>query len=451
MNLKIIRRAALITLSYTIIFLTITGMANAPPRGVPIPFQSNQTVQDVRTDTPAGRGGKIIKVTTLADSGQGSLRSALEESSPRIIVFEVGGTISLKKNLYISHPFITLAGQTAPSPGILLKGAGIIIATNDVLIQHLRIRCGDDTTGPVPGSRDALKIVNPSYNVVVEHVSTSWAIDENMSIWSNLKASGVQNVTISKCIISEGLNNSIHPDGPHSKGFLIGSNTKNLALIGNLFAHNMSRNPLVYGNTSLTAANNLFYNTGTSSYIHFSDGWNQGPSKASILDNIFIDGPNTPANCCAIKVGKDTPETKVFLLRNIYSGKIMCNSIASDVVVSSPPAQILPLGALDRAPTEGGILSNVGARPADRDAVDERILREVRMRSGKIIDSQKQVGGWPSLRETFRPFKIPPNPGGDDDGDGYTNIEETLQKMATEVESSPSHSMSYRGESAYVV
>jgi len=408
-------------------------------------------VQGFGTNTPAGRGGEILKVTTLADSGKGSLREALEKRSPRIVVFEVGGIISLEKELTVSRPYLTVAGQTAPSPGILLKGAGIVVATHDVLIQHLRIRCGDDPDGPSPGSRDALKIVNPSENVVIDHVSASWATDENMAIWVKLDGSVVKNITIRNSIISEGLNNSIHPEGAHSKGFLIGNNIENLSLIGNLFAHNKTRNPLVYGNVSLLAANNVFYNTGSSSFLHISDGWRQGPTRATIVGNIFIDGPDTPRGACAVKIGKDTPDSRVFLSGNRYSGSILCDSGTIDPVAPSPSVWIKSLRVLDGNHAETSILSRSGARPADRDPVDRRVVHEAGTGTGRIIDSPKQVGGWPDLGSSFRSFPVPENPDGDDDGDGYTNIEEILHQMAFQVEATALPGRQSAGGSAKLV
>src|SRR5690606_6707929 len=108
--------------------------------------------------TPAGRGGEVLRVTNLNASGPGSLRAAIETPGPRVIVFEVSGTISLTKNLYVREPFVTIAGQTAPSPGITIRGAGLFVLTHDVLVQHLRIRPGDALDGPRMDNRDAVAI-----------------------------------------------------------------------------------------------------------------------------------------------------------------------------------------------------------------------------------------------------------------------------------------------------
>src|SRR5687767_15113871 len=128
-------------------------------------------------DTPGGRGGAILRVTSLAADGPGSLRAALEAKGPRIIVFEVGGVIDLgRATLSIDEPFLTIAGQTAPSPGITIIRGGLDIRTHDVIVRHIRIRTGVDGQAPRSGwEADALSTVG-AYNVIVDHCSMSWAL-----------------------------------------------------------------------------------------------------------------------------------------------------------------------------------------------------------------------------------------------------------------------------------
>lgn len=381
------------------------------------------------TDTPAGRGGKILKVTNLNNSGPGSLRAAINTTGSRIIVFEVGGTIHLSTDLEIKNAHVTLAGQTAPSPGIMLKGAGIKVMTHDVLIQHIRIRTGDALNGPNPSNRDALQVLGPySHDVVIDHISASWAIDENGSTWYP-----VQNITFSNSIFSEGLNVSMHPKGPHSKGFLIGKFAKNISLIGNMMVHNTERNPRILADSSVIFVNNLVYNSGSSSFMVV--GSNFGPSLVTAIGNVFINGPDTPSDSKAIKVDRHAgPATKIFSLNNQASGKILTYSSNFDPRVTSPPVWFYPMTIRDTIKLESWVLVNVGARPADRDGIDDRLVNEVKKRTGKIINSPNQVGGWPKLPSTKRPFNIPENPNGDDNKNGYTNVEEVLHRMAAEVE-----------------
>src|SRR4051812_44689541 len=138
-------------------------------------------------ETPAGRGGTVYKVTNLNASGSGSLKACVDGTTPRTCVFEVSGVIRLTTDLTIRNSNITIAGQTAPSPGIMIRGVGIKIQASDVLIQHIRVRTGDDPNGPDPDNRDSLKIegsaAKPVRNIVIDHCSFSWAIDELASAW----------------------------------------------------------------------------------------------------------------------------------------------------------------------------------------------------------------------------------------------------------------------------
>jgi len=381
------------------------------------------------TDTPAGRGGQVIKVTNLNDSGTGSLRAALDAVGPRTIVFDVGGTIRLSSDLSIRNPYVTIAGQSAPSPGITLRGAGIRVGTHDVLVRHLRIRVGDDPDGPSPINRDALQVSTPGvYNVVIDHISASWAIDEDMSTWYE-----VSDITFSNCIISEGLQDSLHPEGPHSKGLLIGTGAKNISVIGNLLAHNYERYPRINGNTSAVVFNNLMYDAGNG-YEYISIGSADGPSLASVVGNVFIDGPSSPAGMKAVKVQSVSPVgTRVYQADNRYSGTIYSGT--SSVTASSSPLDLSLFTIRPSNTVETNVLAGAGARPLDRDVVDERIIYEVQTRTGRIIDAVSDVGGWPSEPSSFREFVVPANPGGDDDGDGYTNLEEVLNQMAAALES----------------
>jgi len=374
-------------------------------------------------------------VTNLNDSGSGSLRAAIEASGPRIVVFEVSGTIKLATDLKIMNPFITIAGQTAPSPGITLRGATFVVRTHDALVQHLRVRVGDDLDGPDPGNRDGLMITGyntDTYNIVLDHLSFSWAVDETGS-----SPYAPHDITISNTILSEGLENSINPQGPHSKGFLVREGTKNIALVGDLIAHNHDRNPRITGDSKTVAVNNLLYNAGRPLWFDVSLGTHgtPGPNLVSVVGNVFIEGPDTPHYAWPIKVDSSCVSgTKVYQSDNVASGGILTYGTSFDPRTSTPPVWHPSLKPIPGKDVENYVLANVGARPADRDAVDYRLENEVRNRGGAIIDSPSQVGGWPNLAVNHRTFNVPSNPNGDDDGDGYTNVEEVLQQMAAQVE-----------------
>lgn len=434
---SIFKTASVSLLVMLLPFFSTSGVAPPPARSSPLAVFPG--AQGFGTYTPAGRGGRIIKVTNLNNAGNGSLRAAIETREPRIIVFEVGGTIELKKDLKIKDPYVTIAGQTAPSPGITLKGAGLVISSHDVLVQHLRIRVGDARKGPDPENREGLKVVGKGtkvHNVVCDHLSISWGVDEVVSI-----VYGPREVTISNSIISEGLQDSVHPEGTHSKALLVREGTQHLALIGNLFAHNHDRNPRIVGDSSVVAVNNLFYNAGRKLWFDIALGTHgvRGPHLLSAVGNVFIEGPNTPHYALPIRVKEDClPGTKIYHSDNLASGSILKFSTPFDPQVSSPPvwdSSIMPRPGTE---VEVRIFSHAGARPADRDAVDQRIIREVKTRSGSIINSVRDAGGWPALAKALRPFRIPEDPHGDRNGDGYSNIEEELHRMARKLETEAS-------------
>ncbi len=247
--------------------MVATAVVGRVPRRAPRPHDAHRDLthslavfpgaEGFGTETPAGRGGRILRVTSLADDGPGTLRAAIETPGSRVIVFETSGVISLSRDLKLTEPFVTVAGQTAPAPGITLVGAGIEITTHDVLIQHLRIRPGDKKDGSKPGNRDAISIVGDDrrgrevFGVVIDHCSLSWSIDETLSALS----AGVRDVTISNNLFSEALDDSIHPEGPHSKALLVGNDARRVSIIRNVFAHNEDRNPFMKGNTSTLIAN----------------------------------------------------------------------------------------------------------------------------------------------------------------------------------------------------
>jgi hypothetical protein len=296
---------------------------------------------------------------------------------------------------------------------------------------------GDALKGPDPINREGLKVSGRGvdvYNVVCDHLSISWATDEVVST-----VYGPSEVTISNSIISEGLQDSIHPQGTHSKALLVREGTRNLVLIGNLFAHNHDRNPRVAGDSSVVMVNNLLYNTGKMHWIELDKGRGNKPQMISVVGNVFVPGPNTPQDAWAIRVREDClPGTKVYHSENLAAGPIFRKGSSFDPLVSSPPVWHSSITPHPASEVESRVLSQAGARPADRDAVDQRIVREVRTRSGSIVNSVRKAGGWPHLPTVIRPFKIPADPGGDEDGDGYTNIEEVLHRMAREVESGTS-------------
>jgi hypothetical protein len=397
-------------------------------------------IEGFGADTRAGRGGAILRVTNLNTSGEGSLRAALELPEPRTVLFEVGGVITLSEAIVISQPFVTVAGETAPSPGITLNGAGIIINTHDVLVRHLRIRVGDKPKGPPPTARDGLSVLdgNPgtdTFNVVIDHCSIAWAVDEGMSNWG----SRVSDITYSRSIIAENLSHSIHPEGEHSKGTLIGDHARRVAVVGNLYAHNMQRNPFVKGNVSALIANNVIYNPGAAA-IHFGDMERSGPSLGTVIGNVLIPGPDTARLLPLVRLQLDmNPQTRVYALNNDAGGRAMMRTLwgyrgwQPVTTYDAAPVRVRPLTQRMPAETLEWVLGSAGARPRDRDAVDLRIVDTVRQGTGQIINTPVQVGGEPPHTVAVRALTLPSAPQ-DTAENGYTNLENWLADYAAAIE-----------------
>ncbi len=403
--------------------------------------------QGFGAETTAGRGGTIYKVTNLNASGSGSLKDCINKSGPRVCVFEVSGTIKSTSQHTITNPYITIAGQTAPSPGITIRGAALGIETHDVLVQHIRIRIGDES-GPSCKDRDGIALESHNtYNVVLDHVSVSWATDENIQIYGI----GNHDITVSNSITSEALFNSCHPDGCHSMGLLV-AHVKDVAIINNLFAHDGSRNPQL-GNgdyTSMFVSNNVIYNWDSIGTRSNDNGNNK---YAGILNNVYIRGNDTnpyspySSKSQPIKI-QCGPNQHIYVNGNMHEGNVPSDpwdivGIGGNCNPKENSSPLWPSGyeAMSVNQVKNYVLRNAGARPADRDTVDTRIINDVAQGTGSMIDSQNEVGGWPNLAENYRQLTIPNNPNSDNDGDGYTNLEEWLHQYAAEVEggSAPSY------------
>jgi len=377
--------------------------------------------------TPGGRGGQIIRVTTLADKGPGSFLEALKTKGPRVIVFEVGGIIDMKgEEIEIDEPYLTIAGQTAPNPGITLIRAGVNIRAHDVIIQHIRVRTGTAGMAKRTGwEPDAMGTI-AAYNVIVDHCSMSWSIDENLSssgrrfIGANpeeWRQHTSHAITFSNNILAEGLANATHAKGEHSKGSLIHDNVTDILIIGNLYAHDAERNPLFKGGVHGQIINNLIYDPGQRA-IHYNliaAEWGDHPfqvGKISMVGNVMRAGPSTPNDVALFELG-GAGDVEVYMKDNIAVDRIgrplpmlgrYTTSPAKIIEVKTGPAfpeGVKPLAAVE---VENSVIANAGARPWERDEVDWRVIADTIEGRGKIIDSEQEVGGYPVQLATFKAF-----------------------------------------------
>ncbi|WP_167607191.1 pectate lyase family protein [Maribellus sediminis] len=395
--------------------------------------------------TFGGRGGQVITVTNLNDDGPGSFREACETGGSRIIVFNVSGIIRLKSPLIIRAPYVTIAGQTAPGNGVCIAGETVWINTHDVIIRHMRFRRGETWVG----RRDDAIGGNPIGNIMLDHISASWGLDENMSIYRHMYLTdprkpeeklGTVNITIQNSIFSEGLDT-----WNHAFGSTIGG--ENCSFMRNLWANNTGRNPSIGWNGVFNFANNVMFN-----WVHRSvDGGDQ-TARYNIINNYYKPGPLTPKDS---PVGHRIlkPESRftmngrkvyglVYVNGNVVEGneKVTKNNWDGGVQIEDmeDAGEFTPYIKWDKPhpmpymtitsakDAFDFVLKNAGATFPQRDAVDQRITRVVK--TGKpeyvenvdlsdvpkfkyrrlpedsykngIITDIRQVGGYPEYKGT---------------------------------------------------
>ena len=384
------------------------------------------------TTTAGGRGGTILRVTTLRPTGPGSFTEAANAKGPRIIVFEVGGVIDLNlQTVVIREPWLTIAGQTAPSPGITFIRGGFSIVTHDVVIQHIRVRPGE--AGRAKGSgwnADGLSTwMGPeggAHDLIVDHCSFSWGTDENLSAsgeafkGANLpewRKNTAHRVTYSNNIVAEGLDESTHDEGRHSKGTLIHDNATDILIAGNLYANNMQRNPLFKGGVWGAVVNNVIYNPGNSAvdYHLTAEQWTGRPfvtGKMALVGNVMRHGPDTKAGLPLLSM-PSSGDLELHIADNVavdVAGRPVEQTRTypqlGGKIIPKPADSYWPPGlrGLPASQVEAHVYANAGARPWDRDAIDQRIVRETRDRTGRVIDSEREVGGYPVMQETRQAF-----------------------------------------------
>ncbi len=385
-----------------------------------------------------GRGGRVIKVTNLNDSGPGSFRSALEAEGARIVVFEISGNIALQSRLVIRNSDLTIAGQTAPGGGICIKDYPVVIAADNIIVRYMRFRMGD----AAQQQADALES-RFQKNIIIDHCSMSWSTDECATFYSN------ENTTVQWCFITESLRNSVHGKGAHGYGGIWGG--KNASFHHNLLAHHDSRNPRLgeradeaFALTGLVdLRNNVIYNWGNNS------AYGAEAMNVNIVNCYYKPGPATPHSKREriISIDKSLDEDspvyniwgKFYIDGNYVEGSDRAtqsnwqygiyNQIHDKYNITEKEKESLrlssPLDIKNNVVTHTAQeayekVIRFGGASVNRDKVDQRIAEEVVNGSytfegsngstNGIIDTQGDVGGWPALDKGTIPE--------DSDGDG---------------------------------
>ncbi|WP_448790591.1 polysaccharide lyase [Bacteroides graminisolvens] len=401
-----------------------------------------------------GRGGKVITVTNLNDRGPGSFREACETGGARIIVFNVAGIIRLKTPIIVRAPYVTIAGQTAPGDGVCIAGESFWVNTHDVVVRHMRFRRGETNVG----RRDDAFGGNPVGNIMIDHCSCTWGLDENISFYRHMFSPGADykdlklptvNVTIQNTISAKALDTYNHAFGSTLGG-------ENCSFMRNLWASNAGRNPSIGWNGVFNFVNNVTYN-----WVHRSVDGGDYTALYNMINNYFKPGPltpkNTPVGHRILKPESGRSKLGYYVFGRVYaSGNIMegYDAITKDNWAGGIQVQEqantdgytenmkwnepFPMPHLTIMPAKDAykyVLKNAGATIPSRDIVDERIIEEVE--TGKpyyvegldpnsfyqfehrrlpkdsykqgIITDISQVGGYPEYKGT---------PYVDTDGDG---------------------------------
>ena len=360
--------------------------------------------------TVGGRGGKVIEVTSLHDAGPGSFRAAVSAKGPRTVVFRVSGTIALESELKIREPYLTIAGQTAPGDGICIKNYQVNFDTSQVIMRYLRFRPGDEK------GKEQDAFGGAGNQIVVDHCSASWGVDETFSI------NKAANLTVQWCLVSESLYHSIHKKGNHGYGGLWGG--PGGSWHHNILAHHSSRNPRASGNVDsglMDYRNNVIYNWGFNS-AYGGELW-----PRNWINNYYQSGPATDDKVRGRIFLQKDPRGKMFAAGNFVAGFPAISAdnwngginFAPDGEATEKtlrvdrPFVVAPVTTQSAEAAYGLVLAQAGASLV-RDAVDRRVVEEIRTGTatfgasykggGKgIIDSQKDVGGWPELRSLPAP------------------------------------------------
>ncbi|MCX7723342.1 MAG: polysaccharide lyase [Verrucomicrobiae bacterium] len=466
MNLASVKRATL-RIAWVGTTLASVGVTLASGRAAIPAFPG---AEGAGAFTPGGRGGKVFVVTNLNDGGPGSLREAVEASGPRIVVFGVSGIITLTNRLQINNPFITIAGQTAPGDGICVRGETTEINTHDVVIRYVRFRRGNLTR------RDDALGGYPRGNIIIDHCSFSWGLDENVSLYrwiergpdGQMKKRPVENITIQWCIVSEALDLNNHAFGGTWGG-------RNASFHHNLLACNTGRNPSIGYGDHVDFRNNVIFN-----WRHRTMDGGDASSWINVVANYYKPGPACNPGDIRYRICRPqhlnmfseapTPG-KWYVADNFVEGypEVTADNWKGGVQFDEPdiaaaggveqliqrvrgtePFPAPPITQHTAREAFELVLAKAGAVLPKRDAVDIRIVESVRtgrptVGNNGIIKTPDEAGGWPVYKSKRRPKdtdndgmpdawekrfglnpKDPSDTSLDKDGDGYTNIEEYL-------------------------
>jgi hypothetical protein len=378
-------------------------------------------------DITGGRGGRIIRVTTLRADGPGSFIEAVKAKGARIIVFEVGGVIDLgMESVRINAGDVTIAGQTAPSLVTFVRG-GIAIHADNVVVQHVAVRPGEAGQAKKSGWECDGIYAYGAAGLEVANCSITWATDEGLSASgkrfgaddkptasvAEWRAFTSRNIRFVRNIVAEGLSNSTHAKGEHSKGTLIHDNVRDVVIADSLYAHNRERNVLFKGGSQGEMRGCVVYNAGKR-FAHYNlhaNEWAGHPfvtGDVRVLGNVFLGGPSTERQATAFGLGGDgglnLDIADNMALKADGSAMEMMGRFGDGTPVLTLQPHVYVNRTAELRGHMADVLATCGARPEMRDPIDARIVADVEAGTGRIIDSEREAGGYPVRAETRAAF-----------------------------------------------
>jgi len=378
---------------------------------------STNWVGDVQSSGGLVNGSRILTVTSLEDDGTGSLREALKSRGPCVIVFDVSGVIKLQSDLTIAKDQVTIAGETAPSPGIVLYGGSLRIRSSNVVISHIAIFPGATPNPKIAENRDGISLYGSVSKqkrlsgIVLRNVSVGWGVDENIGLQGL-----TDGVRIERSLIAQPLRCGGHPKGVHAMNLLLGGTVGRVIILGSVFAASEQRSPRLTTGNRVSFLNNLVVATGEVATHLDTSRKILNSGAIDIIGNAYIPGRATKCGRAAIRIDssflKADPKTKVYLADNIVMDgeREDCLSIPPDGMAGlseMPLTQVSGWALLSGRNVPAQILQTAGSHPLHRNSVDKRVVQQIQEGSISIIDQEKDVGGVPSMPEKRQRVDVP--------------------------------------------
>lgn len=371
----------------------------------------------------AAKGGvtynsKILHVTTLEDSGKGSLRDAIKQCGPCIVIFDVSGDIQLVSDLVLDKKNITIAGETAPAPGITLRNGSVKIRGQSIVLSNLAVYPGSSPDPEIAGNRDGVSIYGSISkgievrDILLRNISIGWGVDENIGIQGLAK-----NIVIERSLIFQGLRRGGHPKGVHSMNILMAENVGPVTILGSVLAASEQRSPRMTSGNTVIFINNVMVDTGyVASHLDKSVAPTVRSTLIDMIGNVYIPGPDTKCRKTFVTIDKKMPLAegivKIFLKDNLalpYQDKeCLSEPVIDKSLVSVSKNNNIDWDILPAEQVEGETLKYAGSWPSQRNNLDQYIVESIKNREIRIIGNESEMAIYDTNNELKKLKSQPP-------------------------------------------